>query len=204
MDRLTGPAAGDASRGARRTVRRTAAATCATVTAAAAVVVGAPAAASANNMIGRAFYWGGERVVQSLRMDDPWVFRGATDYEMTVQPACWLYQDRKDLVVDVSVTSLDRYSPFPLDADAVFFPVRETVTVNWHNTSTGQRGQTVAHGDSGSVGAGVPAGPGRVEMDIHLRSDHPWLHAAGSTHLPFGHSTGTARAVADLSGKSCS
>ena len=79
-------------------------------------------------------------------MGDPWVFRGQTPYEVTTQPTCWIYSDRRDVVAKLYTTAHDRYPPFPTGLDRLFFPVYETVTVDWHNTTTGQRGQAVGHG----------------------------------------------------------
>lgn len=114
-------------------------------------------------------------------MGDPWVFRGQTPYEVTTQPTCWIYSDRRDVVAELYTTAHDRYPPFPTGLDRLFFPVYETVTVDWHNTTTGQRGQVVGHGDRGQTVVGIPGGDGVIEMDIRLRSDHPLMHAVGST-----------------------
>lgn len=170
---------------------------------AAIVAAGSGGTASADERSGSGYFWADERVDHHVAMDDPWMFRGPTNYRVATQPSCWMYSARQELVAEVSVSAPDRYEPFPFDSDRLFFPVRETVTVDWVNTATGQQGQAVVRGESGAVQVGVPAGPGRIELDIHLRSDHPWLHAAGSTDLPFGHSDGLVHAVVDLAGKSC-
>lgn len=159
--------------------------------------------ATAEDVSGRMFPWSGERVEQFVPMEDPWVFRGPTNYRVATEPACWMYGDHQDLMVDVAVSAPDRYEPYPTDLDRLFFPVNDTVTVAWVNTTTGDRGQSVGHTSSGAVFVGVPGGDGQIELDIRLRSDQPWLQAAGSTDLPFGHSEGVVHAAADLSGKSC-
>lgn len=169
----------------------------------AAVMMTAAGTAAANELPGRFQYWEGEKQVQHVQMGDPWVFRGQTPYEVTTQPTCWIYSDRRDVVAELYTTAHDRYPPFPTGLDRLFFPVYETVTVDWHNTTTGQRGQAVGHGDRGQTVVGIPGGDGVIEMDIRLRSDHPWMHAVGSTHLPFGYVEGTTHAVTDLRGKSC-
>ena len=175
---------------------------------AAALVAGsvgpAEAAAPPDDRIGTGYHWGEEEVTQTVSMADPWVFRGPTDYTVRTQPVCWSYADRpQDLVAAVEVSAPDRYEPFPFDPDRLFFPVDETVTVDWHNTTTGASGRDVVHGTSGVVEVGVYGGDGVIEMDIHLRSDQPWMNAAGSTDLPFGHAEGSLHAAVDLTGKSC-
>lgn len=171
---------------------------------AAVLAVGSAGAASAEAPIGSTYFWPDERVDQYVAMDDPWVFRGPTNYKVTTQPSCWSYSDRQqELVAEIGVSAPDRFEPYPFDSDRLFFPVNETVTVDWTNTTTGDRGQVVSHGNSGSVLIGIPGGDGRIEMDIHLRSDQPWLAAAGSTDLPFGHSEGATAAAVDLAGKTC-
>ena len=167
------------------------------------LAVGTAGVASAEQMFGRGYFWTDERVVQHVPMDDPWIFRGPAVYEVITQPTCWIYADRDDLVAEVWVNENQRFEPLFGEPDRLFFPVHETLTVNWVNTTTGERGQTVAYGDSGNVIAGVAGGQGRIEMDIHLRSNHPWLTLTGSTDLPFGYSTGTIHATVDLAGKSC-
>lgn len=159
--------------------------------------------AMAYELPGRSLYWPGEKSVHRVQMGDPWIFRGSTAYEVVAHPGCWSYSDHRDLVVDVTTAAPDWYAPFPTDPDSLFFPVSETVTIDWHNTTTGQGGRVVGHGDRGNTIVGVPGGNGVIEMDIHLRSDHPWLQAVGSTHLPIGHAEGMTHATVDLTGKAC-
>src|SRR5699024_504424 len=117
-------------------------------------------------------------------MADPWVFRGPTDYTVRTQPVCWSYADRpQDLVAAVEVSAPDRYEPFPFDPDRLFFPVDETVTGDWHNTTTGASGRDVVHGTSGGVEGGGYGGDGVIEVDIHLRTDQPRRNAGGSHDL---------------------
>lgn len=184
-------------------VQRVAAGGAAAAVGAALAATAAAGTASADDLIGSAYYWPEQQQNTDVSMGDPWVFRGPTNYHVQTQPACWLYPNHDDLVAEVQVTAPDRFEPFPFDVDRLFFPVRNTVTVDWTNTTTGDQGRTVTHGDSMSVLSGVPGGPGRIEMDIHLRADHPWLSDIGSTDLPVGHATADTHAVVDLAGKSC-
>lgn len=184
-------------------VRRAAAGGSVAAMGAAVVATGAAGTASADDLIGRAFHWPEQQHETTVSMGDPWIFRGPTDYHVRTQPACWMYPNHQDLVADVQVTVPDRFEPFPFDTDRLFFPVRNTVTVDWTNTTTGEEGRTVTHGDPITVTTGVPGGPGLIEMDIHVRADHPWLYDLGSTELPVGHATADTHAVVDLTGKAC-
>lgn len=168
-----------------------------------ALAVGAAGTAGANEIVSRAFPWQGELDSSTVPMQDPWVFRGPTNYTVDAQPACWNYPDRNDLVADVSILARDRYLPAMPNWDILFFPVNDTATIDWHNTTTGASGQVVHHFQSSNGVIRVDGGDGVIEMDIHLRSDQPWLAAAGSTDLPFGHSEGHTRAIVDMTGKSC-
>lgn len=193
---------GDRPGRAARAARRGAAA----AFGAAVVAVGSAGVSGAvgdEGLSGRTLFWAGERVDHHVPMQDPWAFRGPTNYLVSTQPSCWTYADRQDLMAEISVSAPHRYEPYPTDLDRLLFPVNETVTVDWTNVTTGARGHDVVHGGSGSALVGIPGGGGRIEMDIHLRSDQPWLHAAGSTDLPFGHSEGSVHATVDLIGKSC-
>lgn len=176
---------------------------CAVVFGAGLVTVAGTAVADADEPIGTAYPWASERTDDVAPLDDPWIFRGPTDYQVAVQPACVLYPGHQRLVADVSVTAPDRFEPFPFDPDALFFPVRDTVTIDWTDPLTGETGRVVAHGDNGTVPAGVFDRSGRLELDIHLRSDHPWLQAVGSSDLDIGHAEGTVHTVVDLTDKTC-
>ncbi len=182
--------------------RRVAAGGAVAAVGAALTATGAAGTASADELIGRGYHWSEQHQETTVPMDDPWVFRGPTDYHVSTQPACWMYPNHQDLVAEVMVTVPDRFEPFPFDTDRLFFPVRNTVTVDWTDTATGQTGRTVAHGDPVNVLAGI-RGAGPIAMDIHVRADHPWLYDLGSTDLPVGHATGDTHTVVDLTGKSC-
>lgn len=187
----------------RKASGRAVAGTLAALVGAGALAVGVAGTAGANEIVSRAFPWSQEGTSSTVSMEDPWVFRGPTNYTVDASPACWMYPDHNDLVADISILASDRYMPMMPNWDILFFPVNDTATIDWHNTTTGARGQVVQHFQNSNGVIRVDGGDGVIEMDIHLRSDQPWFDAAGSTDLPFGHSEGSTHAVVDMTGKSC-
>ena len=187
----------------RARIRPRAASTAVAAIAATGILVGAAGAASASEPVSRATPWPEDKVVAAVPMEDPWVFRGPTDYTVETQPACWNYPDRDDLVVDVSVLARDRYLPAPPNWGAILFGVHDTATITWTNETTGETGHVAQEFPNSNGVIRVDAGAAVIALDIHLRSDHPWLHAVGSTELPVGHSEGATSAVVDMTGKTC-
>ncbi|WP_333619846.1 hypothetical protein [Dietzia sp.] len=158
--------------------------------------------ASQDGLIGRTFD-SGPSAHAEVMMDDPWVFRGPTKYDIYAASACWSYGDRSERMVDVSVSNKDRYFPTPFNMNSILYPVDETLTVDWTDLETGEKGRAETHSENGNVTLGLSGTPSRYGLDIHLRSDQPWLRAAGSTELPFGHSEGSAHLEVDSRGPAC-
>ena len=92
----------------RKASGRAVAGTLAALLGAGVLAVGAAGTAGANEIVSRAFPWSQEGTSSTVSMEDPWVFRGPTNYTVDTNPACWMYPDHNDLVADISILARDR------------------------------------------------------------------------------------------------
>lgn len=164
--------------------------------------------ASTEGIVTQHARWG--QSSQPFLVPDPYVVRGPSNYRPVHRMACWRYTDNRNaLVAEMVLGDQNRYPPTPVLFEMPL-PVDDTITVDWHNTTTGASGtaRTTSHNTYAYFGIeAARLGQGIIEMDVHVRSQAPFAPAFGSLEPLTGNAPGVTEASThvtyDTRGKSC-